>query len=132
MQIVDFKPDIRKTIRTAFLLLIVLYSFLSGPYHRNMASCTGSSEGRSAQDHAYAATLSATADGSAGQPEELASGSGTIPAPFLKNQVNDYSRYQCAAAFFLLNLFSRYIVYSVNIPLDFPKTDIAFPFHYFW
>ena len=132
MQVVDFKPDMKKTIRIAVLLFIVLYSFLSEQYHGNVPSCTDYSEGRSARDHAYAATFSATDDGYTSQPEELTAGSGSIPAPSLKNQVNDYSLYQYAAEFFLLNQFARYLFYSVNIPLDFPKTDIIFPFHYFW
>jgi hypothetical protein len=64
--------------------------------------------------------------------ENQVSGAGTIPAPSLKNQINDYGAYHNKVELLILNRVSRYLFYCLNIDPGFPKTAISFPFDYFW
>ena len=50
----------------------------------------------------------------------------------LKNNFNQFSSGSIASEQLPLRSFSIYNFYSKNLPIQFKKTDIIFPFHYFW
>ncbi len=66
------------------------------------------------------------------QTESITSGQANIPFPSEKDDPGHNSFFSHATGLLFLNLSSIYILYSKTIPLHFPKTDITFPFRYFW
>jgi hypothetical protein len=64
--------------------------------------------------------------------ENQVSGAGSVPAPSLKNHMNDYNAHHNKVELFICNRLSNYLFYCVNIDPGFPKTVITFPFDYFW
>ena len=66
------------------------------------------------------------------QTESVTNGQANIPFPAEKDYTGHNSLFSRATGLFFLNLSSIYILYSQTITLHFPKTDITFPFRYFW
>lgn len=55
-----------------------------------------------------------------------------IPRTTPKNYFNQFSSCTIASELLLFSSFSRYNFFSKNLIIQFGKTDIVFPFHYFW
>ena len=55
-----------------------------------------------------------------------------LPTPTPKNRFNKLLAYSIAEEIIILNKISNYICYSKICEVSFPKTNITFPFHYFW
>ena len=65
-------------------------------------------------------------------PENQVSGSNQVPAPSLKNHINDYTAHPGVASLSFSLWVTRCVLFSEQIVPGFPKTSIAFPFNYFW
>lgn len=117
----------------AILHLILLYGFLLGQYSNNPvlpgSNLTQNSSDVPLNERSY---FTGSSLFNAIPPENQVSGANSVPAPSLKNHINDYTAYPRTADLLFFNLISDYLIYSRNIDPGFPKTVITFPFHYFW
>jgi hypothetical protein len=56
----------------------------------------------------------------------------TIPSSSLKNPFNEFFAWTHWSERAIFSTFSQYSFYSQNLLIRLEKTDIIFPFHYFW
>jgi hypothetical protein len=54
------------------------------------------------------------------------------PPSSLKTPAHKFSAYAKTAGRLIFFKFSQYVFFSENITVRFRKTDLIFPFHYFW
>lgn len=118
---------------TVSILLILLYSFMTGQYNSSHSVPISNDEQNCTDgplnERSYF-NVSSLFD--AIPSENQASGAGLVPAPSLKNHLNDYNAHHNKVELFLFNRLSDYLFYCENIDPGFPKTVITFPFDYFW
>jgi hypothetical protein len=117
----------------ALLLMILLYGFMIVPYNGGNPAPDPNPEQdpvhSPANERSY---FNAAILFHAISSENQLSGAGSVPAPSLKNHVNDYVAHHQMVEMLIFNYASDYLLYSLNIDPGFPKTVITFPFHYFW
>ena len=54
------------------------------------------------------------------------------PPSSLKNPTQTFSAFARMTGRLIFFKYSQYVFFSENIPFRFRKTDLIFPFHYFW
>jgi hypothetical protein len=118
---------------TTLLLLVLLYGFIPGVYSSgNSLPVSDVEQNCSDSPLNKRSFFTASILFNAFLSENQVNGTGLVPAPLLKERANDYTAHPRLTALLHFNLFSCYLIYSRTIDPGFPKTIIAFPFHYFW
>lgn len=118
---------------TGLLHLLVLYCFIVSIYNTGLLSAGIASRNHlSTQEGGYFPKTGAHQFDHTNKTENIVNCFSKVLSFSLKNQLNNFVICRKATELFLLNTFSEYQFYSKNIAYRFPKTDIIFPFHYFW
>ncbi|MGV8134204.1 MAG: hypothetical protein AB2L20_03235 [Mangrovibacterium sp.] len=112
--------------------LILLYGFVIVPYSSNNVLSVVDREQNCTNEKSNERSFLSASLFNAIPSENQVSGAGTVPAPYLKNHINDYIAHQDIFELSIYNRLSRYLFSCVNIEPGFPSTVIAFPFNYFW
>ncbi len=115
---------------TGFLTILALYCLSISFYSGNAVNYTDYSKN---SDSEYRSSIvSSNLFCHTEQSESSVSLHNNISRTSLKNSFNQFSAFSLAAIHLLRNSYSTYFFYSENIVVRFKKTDIIFPFHYFW
>lgn len=119
-----------KICYTAFLLS--LYILVIGLYSSNAVKINTSSYNNQTENTQFSARINAVIFFHTPQIESLVNVFNNLPSPNFKNSIFKLVKCNAIAQHFLNTSFSKYQFFSINILLSFFKTDIIFPFHYFW
>ena len=126
---------VKKALRIIALIQIsVLYCFVISLYSSNAlvenTAFSKLTDSESKHRHALVASdlLSISAHAEISVPAFNAASSSSS----LKNPLNGFLAWVKITEQLFFSLFSQYSFYSQNVLVRFQRTDIIFPFHYFW
>lgn len=125
----------KKTFRIFSLLnLFALYCFISGFYYANALTSFDNSAliGQVKSSENFLSSSSDNLLGHSILSESYFGGFGNILNYSPRKQVNSLAFQQKAAEINLFNTLIDYLSGSKNIVLKLKKTDIIFPYHFFW
>lgn len=123
----------KKVFRIFSLLTIsALYSFVISLYSSNafIDNCTFSQTNSDTKQ--YSSLISSTLLCHTAQTESSITVHNNAPPSSLKNPFSEFSACLRTTEQLFFNVFSQYHFYSQNLLVRLQKTDIIFPFHYFW
>lgn len=123
----------KKAFRIFSLLTVsALYSFVIGLYSSNafIDNFTHSQTNPDAKQ--YSSLISSTLLYHTAQTESSFTVRTNVPPSSLKNPFNEFPAYLRTTEQLFFNVFSQYRFYSQNLLVRLLKTDLIFPFHYFW
>ena len=117
---------------TSILFFIALYCLIMGLYRGGSSSNAVNSQSNSSinnQEYFYFTSSSTNNDQVANNESTV---SYSIPVTIIKNTSSKFSCSLFAVERIILNTFWQFSYDSHVLLIQFFKTDITFPFHYFW
>lgn len=124
----------KKWIRTASSIYLAVLYCLAIVFYNNSSAAVDPSFAKDLQKDAGRCVLFASPDlfATEAQVVNLIKNFEKLPFSTQKNFSDRFVACVRTAELYIVNTFSRYICYSINVVERFEQADIIFPFQYFW
>ena len=113
------------------IFLIAVYCFAIGVVTKTLVRFDIQTTPTNEQEECFS-TFSISLFNHTSQSESSVTSFSNLPAPSFKNPFNEFGVICRTTQQLLETEFSQYTIIAINFLILYRKTDIIFPFHYFW